>query len=80
MKRSVSGIILLIMVLTIIGCSANTATVSAEQDTTTEAVFVEDTEPVSADNISPQKAAILLRLALACGVENDQLQDIFLKY
>lgn len=35
---------------------------------------------IAADNLSPQKAAVLLRLALATGVPKERLQDIFLKY
>ena len=35
---------------------------------------------VAADNLSPQKAAILLRLSLATGVAYDRLQEIFMKY
>ncbi|MCR4590065.1 MAG: hypothetical protein K5668_04540 [Lachnospiraceae bacterium] len=32
------------------------------------------------ENLSPQKAAILLRLALVCGVDKSRLQDIYMKY
>lgn len=35
---------------------------------------------VAADNLSPQKAAILLRLAIACKVDKSHLQEIFTKY
>lgn len=35
---------------------------------------------IAADNLSPQKAAVLLRLALACKVDKAHLQEIFLKY
>ncbi|MBR1454977.1 MAG: L-asparaginase, partial [Lachnospiraceae bacterium] len=35
---------------------------------------------VAADNLSPQKAAVLLRLALACKINRQNLQEIFMKY
>lgn len=35
---------------------------------------------VAADNLSPQKAAVLLRLALACKIDRQNLQEIFMKY
>ena len=35
---------------------------------------------IAADNLSPQKAVVLLRLALACKVNKDKLQEIFMKY
>ena len=35
---------------------------------------------VAADNLSPQKAAILLRLALTKNVNNEQLEEMFQKY
>ena len=36
---------------------------------------------VAADNLSPQKAAVLLRLALANGItDRERLQEVFLKY
>ena len=35
---------------------------------------------VAANNLSPQKAAILLRLALACGVSPEGLEALFLDY
>jgi L-asparaginase len=34
----------------------------------------------SADNLTPQKARILLMLALAHGAKADELEDIFLDY
>ena len=35
---------------------------------------------IAADNLPPQKAAILLRLAIANGIEKNSLQELFLKY
>ena len=35
---------------------------------------------IAADNLSPQKAVVLLRLALACKVDKEHLQEIFMKY
>lgn len=35
---------------------------------------------VAANNLSPQKAAILLRLALACGISREKLEELFLQY
>lgn len=35
---------------------------------------------IAADNLSPQKAAVLLRLALACKVDKEKVQEIFMKY
>jgi len=35
---------------------------------------------VAANNLSPQKAAILLRLALAEGMSQESLEDMFLRY
>ncbi|MCR5502530.1 MAG: asparaginase [Lachnospiraceae bacterium] len=35
---------------------------------------------IAADNLSPQKAAILLRLSLACRVDTGRLQEIFSEY
>lgn len=38
------------------------------------------TNTVAADNLSPQKAVVLLKLALACNVNKQSLQEIFMKY
>lgn len=35
---------------------------------------------IAADNLSPQKAVVLLRLAIACKVDKDKLQEMFRKY
>ena len=35
---------------------------------------------IAADNLPPQKAAILLRLAIANGIEKNSLQELFIKY
>ena len=35
---------------------------------------------IAADNLSPQKAAVLLRLILACKVSREKMQEIFMKY
>lgn len=35
---------------------------------------------IAADNLSPQKAAVLLRLILACKVGREKVQEIFMKY
>ena len=35
---------------------------------------------IAADNLSPQKAVVLLRLALACKLDKLKLQEIFMKY
>lgn len=35
---------------------------------------------VAADNLSPQKATVLLRLALACKIDKQNLQEVFMKY
>ena len=35
---------------------------------------------VAADNLSPQKAVVLLRLALACRINKEKLQEVFMKY
>lgn len=35
---------------------------------------------IAADNLSPQKAAVLLRLILACKVGREKAQEIFMKY
>ena len=35
---------------------------------------------IAADNLSPQKAAILLRLALTTGADKDHIAEMFLEY
>lgn len=35
---------------------------------------------IAADNLSPQKAVVLLRLVIACKVDKNHLQEIFMKY
>ena len=45
---------------------------------TSENLLCENT--VAANNLSPQKAAILLRLALTCEVSQEEVEELFLNY